>query len=98
MAAGALLFMLSAPVRTDVLTPEQQSYLEQEIRTQVKNDSDFRSVQAEWNEAHKVAEFLCRPVALEMLRKTLPEVDKGVRLENGKYPTLSLFFVQTAVY
>ncbi|EJY1029127.1 type I toxin-antitoxin system Hok family toxin [Salmonella enterica] len=23
---------------------------------------------------------------------------EGVRLENGKYPTLSLFFVQTAVY
>lgn len=89
MAAGALLFMLSAPVRTDVLTPEQQSYLEQEIRTQVKNDSDFRSVQAEWNEAHKVAEFLCRPVALEMLRKTLPEVDK-VFLGDGKNGGLRL--------
>lgn len=24
--------------------------------------------------------------------------DDGVRLENGKYPTLSLFFVQTAVH
>jgi len=24
--------------------------------------------------------------------------DKGVRLENGKYPTLSLFFVQTTIH
>lgn len=31
-------------------------------------------------------------------RAVILEVSGGVRLENGKYPTLSLFFVQTAVH
>ncbi|WP_201472323.1 hypothetical protein [Escherichia coli] len=59
------------------------------MRTQIKNDSDFQSIRAEWTEAHKVAEFLCRPVALNMLRKMHPEVDK-VFLGDGKNGGLTL--------
>ncbi|MCT7009375.1 hypothetical protein M1749_23810, partial [Salmonella enterica subsp. enterica serovar Oranienburg] len=57
-------FMLASPLRDEMLTSVQQSYLEQAMRTQIKNDSDFQSIRAEWTETHKVAEFLCRPAAL----------------------------------
>ncbi|EBV5086477.1 hypothetical protein DO659_24815 [Salmonella enterica subsp. enterica serovar Minnesota] len=85
----AALFILSSPLMADMLTSAQRSYLEQVMRTQIKNDSDFQSVRAEWTEAHKVAEFLCRPVALNTLRKTHPEVDK-VFLGDGKNGGLML--------
>ncbi|EDP9049359.1 DUF930 domain-containing protein [Salmonella enterica subsp. enterica] len=83
------LFMLASPLRAEMLTSVQQSYLEQTMRTQIKNDSDFQSIRAEWTEAHKVAEFLCRPAALNALRKTHPEVDK-VFLGDGKNGGLTL--------
>ncbi|EAQ8164021.1 hypothetical protein ABXZ70_004538 [Salmonella enterica] len=86
---GTLLFILSTPVMADILTPAQQSYLAQEMRAQIKNSSDFQSIRAEWTEAHKVAEFLCRPVALKMIRNTLPDVDK-VFLGDGKNGGLTL--------
>ena len=37
---------------------------------------------------------------IESLIDTLNDLicDEGVRLENGKYPTLSLFFVQTTIH
>ncbi|CAD6107533.1 Uncharacterised protein [Escherichia coli] len=89
MMVAAALFMLSSPLRADMLTSVQQLYLEQVMRTQIKNDSDFQSIRAEWTEAHKVAEFLCRPVALNMLRKMHPEVDK-VFLGDGKNGGLTL--------
>lgn len=89
MMVAAALFMLSSPLRAEMLTSVQQSYLEQAIRAQIKNDSDFQSIRAEWTEAHKVAEFLCRPAALNMLRKTHQEVDK-VFLGDGKNGGLTL--------
>ncbi|ECL1759209.1 hypothetical protein FPN25_17100 [Salmonella enterica] len=89
MVAVSSLFMLASPLRAEMLTSVQQSYLEQAMRTQIKNDSDFQSIRAEWTEAHKVAEFLCRPVALNTLRKTYPEVDK-VFLGDGKNGGLTL--------
>ncbi|EAB7505583.1 hypothetical protein DQK33_19750 [Salmonella enterica subsp. enterica serovar Adamstua] len=89
MVAVSALFILSSSLRADMLTFAQQSYLEQVMRTQIKNDSDFQSIRAEWTEAHKVAEFLCRPVALNTLRKTHPEVDK-VFLGDGKNGGLTL--------
>lgn len=89
MMAAVALFMLASPLRAEMLTSAQQLYLEQTMRTQIKNDSDFQSIQAEWTEAHKVAEFLCRPVALNTLRKKSPEVDK-VFLGDGKNGGLTL--------
>ncbi|EDF5515928.1 hypothetical protein RBC57_004601 [Salmonella enterica] len=75
--------MLSTSAGADVLTPAQRLHLDRNIRTQIKTDSGFQSLRAEWTEAHQVAEFLCRPVALKTLRKKIPVVDK-VFLGDGK--------------
>ena len=36
--------------------------------------------------------------AKDMTTREIAAAFKGVRLENGKYPTLSLFFVQTTIH
>ncbi|ECH9262233.1 DUF930 domain-containing protein [Salmonella enterica subsp. enterica serovar Brandenburg] len=76
-------------IQAGVLTHKQQEALENVINKQVKNKNDRLFVLNEWSEAHRVAEFSCRPIALAKIRKKYPETDK-VMLGRGHNQGITL--------
>lgn len=73
---GALLFAGSASAdEPQQLTSTQQKYLQQQIETQLK-DPGQRKMVAEWPESKQVAEFLCRPLAHDAVRKLQADADR----------------------
>lgn len=73
---------------SSLLTPAQQ-HMKQVMDTRINNTGDRKIILHEWSNAHRVAEFLCRPAALEALRKQDKKADK-VFPGNGKNGGLNL--------
>lgn len=71
----ALLALTAAAQTTEpTLTPAQTAAIKRKIAT-LHSASDRRAAQS-WSNAKKVAETLCRPAALPILKKTTPSIDK----------------------
>ncbi|HGG5185948.1 TPA: hypothetical protein ACLGU7_004836 [Salmonella enterica] len=76
-------------VYADILTQGEKVTLDKMINQQVKNKNDRQSARNEWSEARRVAEFLCRPVALKEIQKRYPDADR-VFLGSGHNDGLTL--------
>jgi hypothetical protein len=70
LAASALACAQQEPA----LSPAQQTAVSRQIAT-LKSSTD-RHVAGEWSNAKKVAELLCRPAALPVLKKQIKGVDR----------------------
>ncbi|EAO4206420.1 hypothetical protein M8Q70_003545 [Salmonella enterica] len=71
------------------MSPQLQLHVMQEMTSHVISPEDREYIQHEWSDARKVAEFICRPSALETLRKGPPKADK-VFLGDGHNGGLTL--------
>ncbi|PHM74059.1 hypothetical protein Xkoz_01268 [Xenorhabdus kozodoii] len=73
----SLLFsaFAQAQVPSQPLSPDQKKYLQQQINKQVTDKSALSIVES-WSETKKVAEFICRPFALPIIKKYYKDADK----------------------
>ncbi|MDQ8729183.1 hypothetical protein [Bradyrhizobium sp. LHD-71] len=90
--SGALLFGLlfasaGAASATSGLSPAQSSAIARQI-AKLKFREE-RALAGEWSDAKKVAEFICRPLALATLKRHLSQADR-VFLGNNDPATLRL--------
>ncbi|MBD1229483.1 hypothetical protein [Xenorhabdus griffiniae] len=76
---GVISLLLSAFAQAQVpsqqLSPDQTKYLQQQINEQVTDKSALSMVES-WSDAKKVAEFICRPFALPIIKKYYKDTDK----------------------
>lgn len=84
---GTLIFSVFS--FASVLTTEQTNYLEEIMTLQISNEQNRQIIKNNWTEAHQVAEFLCRPVAIAVIQKQEPLVEK-VFLSDGENNSLIL--------
>lgn len=66
------------------LNSVQVEHLNSVINREVKGKNDRNFVNTNWTEAQRVAEFICRPLALKELQKLYPDVDKVI-FDQGKH-------------
>lgn len=66
------------------LNPAQVEHLNNVINHEVKGKDDRNFVYTNWTEAQRVAEFICRPLALKELQKRYTDVDKVI-FDQGKH-------------
>ncbi|HBC1286563.1 TPA: hypothetical protein ACGJPB_003365 [Escherichia coli] len=66
------------------LNPAQVKHLNNVINHEVKGKDDRNFVYTNWTEAQRVAEFICRPLALKELQKRYTDVDKVI-FDQGKH-------------
>ncbi|EBN6690074.1 hypothetical protein DX244_25450 [Salmonella enterica] len=86
---GGILLTPASFAASPQLTPAQQQHLKQVMDARINNTDDRETILHEWSEVHRVAEFLCRPAALEALQKQDKQADK-VFLGDGKNGGLTL--------
>lgn len=60
---------------SSVLTTQQKIYLEEIMALQISNEQDRMAIKNNWTEAHQIAEFLCRPIAMAVIKKQEPLVE-----------------------
>ncbi|PHM62513.1 hypothetical protein [Xenorhabdus ishibashii] len=76
---GIISLLLSAFAQAQVpsqkLSPDQKKYLKQLINKQVTDKSELPTVES-WSDTKKVAEFICRPFALSIIKKYHKDADK----------------------
>ncbi|MBC8950424.1 MULTISPECIES: hypothetical protein [Xenorhabdus] len=76
---GIISLLLSAFAQAKVpsqqLSPDQKKYLQQQINEQVTDKSALPMVES-WSDTKKVAEFICRPFALPIIKKYHKDADK----------------------
>ncbi|SFO08537.1 hypothetical protein [Xenorhabdus japonica] len=75
---GASCLLLSAFVQAKTpsqqLSPSQKEYLQQQINEQTTDKSALSMVK-DWSDAKKVAEFICRPFALPIIKQHYRDAD-----------------------
>ncbi|OTA20582.1 hypothetical protein Xbed_01386 [Xenorhabdus beddingii] len=64
-----------AQVPSQQLSPSQKKYLQQQINEQVTDKSALKDIQ-NWSDKKKVAEFICRPFALPIIKQHDKNADK----------------------
>ncbi|OTA15956.1 hypothetical protein Xvie_02293 [Xenorhabdus vietnamensis] len=76
---GASCLLLSAFAQAQApsqqLSPSQKQYLQQQINEQTTDKSALPMVK-DWSDAKKVAEFICRPFALPIIKQHYKDADK----------------------
>ncbi|WP_275385799.1 hypothetical protein [Xenorhabdus bovienii] len=76
---GASFFLFSVFVQaqspSSQLSTSQQKYLQQQIDKQMTDKSAAKEVES-WSDTKKVAEFICRPLALSVIQRGHKEADK----------------------
>ncbi|EHM1373180.1 hypothetical protein KFS96_004016 [Salmonella enterica] len=65
-----------------VLNRAQSAYLSNLINSQLKNQDDRHYIFDHWSEAQRVAEFICAPLAKNLIKQRFPDVDKII-LDQG---------------
>ncbi|CDL81873.1 hypothetical protein [Xenorhabdus cabanillasii] len=70
-----LLPALTAQASAQQLSPDLKNYLEQQISKQVTDKSALKDIK-KWSDAKKVAEFICRPFALPIIKQQHKDADK----------------------
>ncbi|AOM41866.1 hypothetical protein [Xenorhabdus hominickii] len=92
---GVSCFLFSASIQAQLsstpLSKTQKKYLQQQINEQITDKSALPMVDS-WSETKKVAEFICRPLALSVIKQQYKDADKvflgidspnDIRLENS---------------
>ncbi|MDX7999400.1 hypothetical protein FE394_09335 [Xenorhabdus sp. Reich] len=76
---GASCLLLSAFAQAQApskqLSLNQKKYLEKQINEQVTDKSALKDIE-NWSDTKKVAEFICRPFALPVIKKHHKDADK----------------------
>jgi hypothetical protein len=74
VVATTSFLCVSDAVASSLLSAEQQNVISHSI-SELKAEEE-RSLADGWPDAKKVAEFICRPLALDELKRSLPDADR----------------------
>ncbi|MBI6547778.1 hypothetical protein [Xenorhabdus lircayensis] len=77
LGAGCLLLstLVQAQPPSKQLSLSQKKYLQKQINEQVTDKSALKEVES-WSDTKKVAEFICRPFALPIIKQHYKDADK----------------------